>query len=245
MKTPIKVLITGATGSIAYSLLPMVASGQVFGSKQPLIIHLLARRVLPLKGVVMELEDCAYPLVRRIVATDNESVAFKDVDSVFMLASMPRHEGMQRKDLLEANVKICAAHGRALAKYASPNVRVLVVTNPCNTCALITAQYASPVIPARNITALIRLDHNRLVHQLAARHNLDDPGHISRVTIWGNHSSTQFPDSSSACIDGEPLPFKGHDTAFMNTVANRGFAVIAARNNTSALSAAKGAADHM
>ncbi|CAG2177082.1 unnamed protein product [Oppiella nova] len=244
MKSPIKVLITGATGCLAYSLIPMVANGQVYGKDQPIILHLMARRVSILEGVVMELKDCAYPLVRDVVVTSDEEIAFRDVDFVFMLASMPRREGMQRKDLLEANVKICAQHGRALACYAKQTVKVLVGCNPTNTCALITAKYASSMIPAHNITALTRLDHNRTVHQLAVKHDVNVK-RVSRVVVWGNHSNTQFPDVSNACIDGQPVPFEGHDNMLMDTVIKRGYAVLAARNNISALSAAKGAADHM
>ncbi|XP_054153482.1 malate dehydrogenase, cytoplasmic-like [Oppia nitens] len=247
MKPPIKVLITGATGSIAYSLIPMLASGQVYGLDQPIILHLFARRVNLLAGLAMEIEDSVYPLVKSFVVTDEESVAFSKVDSAFLMASTPKLPGMVRSDMLAANVRICAKHGKLLAKYAKPDVKVLVVCNPTNTCALVVAQNAAPVISSSNVTALTRLDHNRAVQMLAAYHNVRCSD-VARVAIWGNHSHTQFPDASNVLINGQLVTvakdsYYTHE--FVDSVRQRGFAVIKARNNTSALSAAKASADHM
>jgi len=246
MSSPIRVLITGAAGQIGYSLIPLVASGQVFGADQPVILHLLdiAPMAGVLNGVVMEINDCAYPLVSSVVATTDEKEAFTDIDSAFLVGSMPRREGMERKDLLAANVKIFASQGKALANYSKPDVKVLVVGNPANTNALIAAKFAAPKIPIQNFTAMTRLDQNRAAHQFATKHNAPVKD-VSRVIIWGNHSSTQFPDVSNALIKGQPVPFQGHDDAFIQLIQKRGAAVIAARKLSSALSAAKAAADHM
>lgn len=238
--------ITGAAGQIGYSLIPIVARGDVFGRQQSIVLHLLD--IPPMKtvldGVVMEINDCSFPLVQSVIATTDEAEAFKNIDAAFLVGSMPRREGMERKDLLAANVKIFASQGRALANHSKPDVKVLVVGNPANTNALIAAKFASPKIPARNITAMTRLDQNRAQYQLAARHSCQ-VSKIQRVIIWGNHSSTQFPDISNATLDGQPIKFDGHDEKFIQTIQKRGAAVIAARKLSSAMSAAKAAADHM
>ena len=256
----------GAAGQIGYSLIPLVATGQVFGADQPVILHLLDIPFMAgvLDGVVMEVNDCAYPLVDSIVATTDESEGFKGVDAAFLVGSMPRREGMERKDLLAANVKVCniyclfdqtfdsffsleqifKSQGKALANHSNPNVKVLVVGNPANTNALIAAKYAAPKIPVQNFTAMTRLDQNRAINQFAAKNNVQVK-EVSRVIIWGNHSSTQFPDISNALIRGKPVPFSGHDDAFIQLIQKRGAAVIAARKLSSAMSAAKAAADHM
>merc|ERR1712013_565035 len=243
MKSPIKVVVTGAAGQIAYSLLYQVGSGYVFGNDQPLILHLLDITPMMgvLGGVVMEIQDSALPLVRQVVPTDDASVAFKDIDAAFMVGAMPRREGMERKDLLAANVKIFKVQGEAMDKHAKKTVKVLVVGNPANTNALICSHYA-PSIPKENFSAMTRLDQNRAAGQLALK--LGKPvNSIKKVTIWGNHSSTQFPDASQATVDGQPLGLETSwlESEFMPTVQKRGAAVIAARK----LSSAKSASDHM
>jgi len=246
-KDPITVVITGAAGQIAYSLLYQVASGYVFGSDQPLVLHLLdiAPMMGVLGGVVMEIQDCALPLVRNVVATDDPNVAFKDIDAAFLVGAMPRKEGMERKDLLAANVKIFKVQGEALDQFAKKSVKVLVVGNPANTNALICSHYA-PSIPKENFSAMTRLDQNRATGQLALKTGKPITA-IKRVTIWGNHSSTQFPDASQATVDGAPLAVDPAwlQTEFVPTVQKRGAAVIAARKLSSAMSAAKAASDHM
>ena len=245
--SPLRVVITGAAGQIAYSLIYQVASGYVFGENQPLILHLLdiAPMMGVLGGVVMEIQDCAFPLVRDVVATDDPNVGFKDIDAAFLVGAMPRKEGMERKDLLAANVKIFKVQGEAMDKYAKKTVKVLVVGNPANTNALICSHYA-PSIPKENFSAMTRLDQNRAAGQLALK--LGKPvNNIKKVTIWGNHSSTQFPDASQATVDGQPLGLETSwlESEFMPTVQKRGAAVIAARKLSSAMSAAKAASDHM
>merc|ERR1712096_597198 len=230
-KDPITVCITGAAGQIAYSLLYSVAKGDVFGTSTPVILHLLdiAPMMGVLEGVVMELQDCALPLLAGVVATDKVEVAFSDIDAAFLVGAMPRREGMERKDPLAANVKIFKVQGEALDKFAKKSVKVLVVGNPANTNALICSHYA-PSIPKENFSAMTRLDQNRAAGQLAQK--LGQPiTAIKKVTIWGNHSSTQFPDASQATVNGQAL---GLDTTylqseFMPTVQKRGAAVIAAR----------------
>eukprot|EP00088_Acartia_fossae_P007121 TRINITY_DN1330_c0_g1_i15.p1 TRINITY_DN1330_c0_g1~~TRINITY_DN1330_c0_g1_i15.p1 ORF type:complete len:1382 (-),score=561.93 TRINITY_DN1330_c0_g1_i15:398-4543(-) len=249
-KKPVKtVLVTGAAGQIAYSLIYQIASGYVFGYDQPVNLHLLdiAPAMGVLNGVVMEIQDCAMELVKNVIATDDVAVAFKDVDAAFLVGAMPRREGMERKDLLAANVKIFKVQGQALDKYSSKNVKVLVVGNPANTNAFICSHYA-PSIPKENFSAMTRLDQNRATSQVANKLGLkiDD---VKNVIIWGNHSSTQFPDASKAVVKGQPAT-KLLDTAwiqqeFVPTVQKRGAAVIAARKLSSAMSAAKAACDHM
>lgn len=246
-KSPLRVVITGAAGQIAYSLIYQVASGYVFGEDQPLILHLLdiAPMMGVLNGVVMEIHDCAMTLVQDVVATDDPNVAFKDIDAAFLVGAMPRKEGMERKDLLAANVKIFKVQGEALDKFAKKSVKVLVVGNPANTNALICSHYA-PSIPKENFSAMTRLDQNRAAAQLAAK--LGQPiSAIKKVTIWGNHSSTQFPDASQATCNGSQVSVDQSwlETEFVPTVQKRGAAVIAARKLSSAMSAAKAASDHM
>lgn len=254
MSSPIRVVVTGAAGQIVYSLLYQIVKGDVFGAEQPIILHLLDIPPMMdvLNGVVMEIIDLALPLVTEIVSTADPAVAFKDVDAAFLVGAMPRKEGMERKDLLSANVKIFKVQGEALDKHAKKTVKVLVVGNPANTNALICSRYA-PSIPRENFTAMTRLDQNRGRAQIAERLKVN-VGQVNNVIIWGNHSATQVPDANSATVDlgSGPVPvtealksdewLKGE---FITTVQKRGATVIAARKMSSAVSAAKAAADHM
>jgi len=235
-------------------LIYQIASGEVFGREQPLVLHLLdiAPMMGVLNGVVMELQDCALRLLQDVVATDDPAVAFKDVEAAFLVGAMTRREGMERKDLLAANVKIFKVQGEALNQHAKKSVKVLVVGNPANTNALICSKYA-PSIPKENFTAMTRLDQNRAQAQIASRLNVG-VSKVKNVVIWGNHSSTQFPDVTYAVanINGndEKVPAAVKDdqwlkTDFITTVQKRGASVIAARKLSSALSAAKAACDHM
>ncbi|XP_076314556.1 malate dehydrogenase 1 isoform X2 [Tachypleus tridentatus] len=253
-KEPIRVVVTGAAGQIAYSLLFSVAKGDVFGPDQPVILHLLDIPPMMgvLEGVVMELMDCAFSLVRDIIPTCDEQQAFHDTEAAFLVGAMPRKEGMERKDLLAANVKIFKSQGKALDQFAKKTVKVLVVGNPANTNAFICSKYA-PSIPKENFSAMTRLDQNRAQSQIAFRLNL--PANcVTNVIIWGNHSSTQFPDASHAVVDVNGTVKKVVDCLkddaylkgeFITTVQKRGAAVIAARKLSSAMSAAKAACDHM
>ncbi|CAG9762866.1 unnamed protein product [Ceutorhynchus assimilis] len=254
MAEPLRVVVTGAAGQIAYSLLYMVAKGDVFGPNQPLILHLLDIPPMMgvLEGVVMELADCALPLLHGVVPTDDPAVAFNNVSAAFLVGAMPRKQGMERKDLLSANVKIFKVQGEALDKYAKKDVKVLVVGNPANTNALICSRYA-PSIPRENFTAMTRLDQNRAQAQIAAKINVP-VRKVSNLIIWGNHSSTQFPDASHAVVEVNgsvsSVPEVVKDQAWLNsvfveTVQKRGAAVINARKMSSAMSAAKAASDHM
>lgn len=254
MAEPIRVVVTGAAGQIAYSLIYMLSRGEVFGYDQPIILHLLdiPPMMEVLEGVVMEITDCALPLVVGVVPTADLAVAFKDVQAAFMVGSMPRKKGMERKDLLSANVKIFKEQGEALDKYAKKDVKVLVVGNPANTNALMCSKFA-PSIPKENFSAMTRLDQNRAQAAVANRLGLRI-NQVKNVIIWGNHSSTQFPDAlhASAEINGtsKPVPEALNNDPwlkedFVSTVQNRGAAVIAARKMSSAMSAAKAAADHM
>ncbi|KAK2921622.1 hypothetical protein Q8A73_001107 [Channa argus] len=254
MSEPVRVLVTGAAGQIAYSLLFSMARGDVFGKDQPIVLLLLdITPMLPvLDGVVMELQDCALPLLRDIIPTDKEEVAFKDLDAAILVGSMPRKEGMERKDLLKANVAIFKSQGAALEKYAKKTVKVLVVGNPANTNCLIAAKSA-PSIPKENFSCLTRLDHNRARSQVAMRCGVPAT-QVKNVIIWGNHSSTQYPDvhhclvnmcgSELACFEAvkDDAWLKGD---FIATVQQRGAAVIKARKLSSAMSAAKAICDHM
>ena len=249
MKDPVRVTITGAAGQIGYALLFRVASGAMLGKDQPVILQLL--EITPalgaVKGVVMELDDCAFPLLHDVTYTDDANVAFKDTDYALLVGSRPRGPGMERKDLLEANAAIFSAQGKALNDNASPNVKVLVVGNPANTNALI-AQRNAPDLDPRNFTAMTRLDHNRAMAQLAAKAGK----HVSDVEglcIWGNHSATQYPDIHRASVAGEEamsmVDMDWYTGDFIPTVQQRGAAIIEARGASSAASAANAAIDHM
>lgn len=247
---PIRVVVTGAAGQIAYSLLYMIARGDVFGKNQPLILHLLdiPPMVGVLGGVVMELADCALPLLYEVVPTTDPAIGFRNVAAAFLVGAMPRKEGMERKDLLSANVNIFKIQGQALDQHARKDVKVLVVGNPANTNALVCSHYA-PSIPCENFTAMTRLDQNRATAQIAAKLSVPVDT-IENVIIWGNHSSTQFPDASNAKVAGKSVWEAVNDLSyfqeqFVETVQKRGAAVIAARKMSSAMSAAKAACDHM
>ncbi|MGB9430394.1 MAG: malate dehydrogenase [Gammaproteobacteria bacterium] len=249
MKKPVRIAVTGTAGQIGYQLTFRIAAGDLFGPGQPLILQLLELPMAQgaLNGVVMELNDCAFPLVRGIVATDNAEVAFKDADYAILVGAKPRGAGMERKDLLLENAKIFSAQGRALNTVAKKSVKVLVVGNPANTNALITAANA-PRIPAKNITSMMRLDQNRAMSQLATRTgaHVND---VKRLTIWGNHSSTQYPDIHQATVKGKPamklVDENWVKNEFIPTVQQRGAAVIKARGASSAASAASAAIDHL
>jgi malate dehydrogenase len=254
MKPVIKVLVTGAAGNIAYSLIGMIAKGDVFGFDQPVQLNLLDIPLMAgvLEGVVMELEDGAYPLLHKVLATVDEKEAFTDIDVAFLVGAMPRKEGMERKDLLAANVKIFKSQGKALDTVAKKSVKVLVVGNPANTNCLIARKYA-PSIPSENFSALTRLDMNRAKAQIAKRLNVLVKD-VRRCVIWGNHSNTQFADVAHAVVNVNgveiPVPQAVKDDAwiegeFLKTIQVRGAAVIKARKLSSALSAANAAADHM
>ena len=249
MKNPVRVTITGAAGNIGYALAFRVAAGDMLGPDQPVILQLL--EITPaldaLKGVAMELNDCAFPLLRGLVTTDDANVAFKDCDYALLVGARPRGPGMERKDLLAANGAIFGPQGKALNDHASRHVKVLVVGNPANTNALI-AQAAAPDLNPRNFTAMTRLDHNRALSQLAEKtgtHSTD----IAKMTIWGNHSSTQYPDISHATVQGKPAKGLIEDSWYKDTfipvVQQRGAAIIKARGASSAASAASAAIDHM
>jgi len=249
MKTPVRVAVTGAAGQIGYALLFRIAAGDMLGPDQPVILHLLEiTPALPaLNGVVMELEDCAFPLLAGVVATDDANVAFKDVDYALLVGARPRGPGMERKDLLSANGAIFGPQGKALNAHARRDVKVLVVGNPANTNALI-AQANAPDLDPRCFTAMVRLDHNRAKGQLAAKagaHNTD----VRKMIIWGNHSSTQYPDIHHATVKGKPalslVDQAWYEKEFIPTVQQRGAAIIKARGASSAASAASAAIDHM
>lgn len=249
MKSPVRVAVTGAAGQISYSLLFRIASGAMLGDDQPVILHCL--EITPaleaLNGVVMELDDCAFPLLHDIIATDDAEVAFKDIDYALLVGAKPRGPGMERKDLLEGNAAIFSAQGKALNKVASRDVKVLVVGNPANTNALIAQQNAPDLNPA-NFTAMTRLDHNRALAQLAQK---ADSHHskVKRMIIWGNHSATQYPDLRFSLVDGksarELVDQPWIEDEFIPVVQQRGAAIIKARGASSAASAANAAVDHM
>ncbi|MEQ9509712.1 MAG: malate dehydrogenase [Alloalcanivorax xenomutans] len=249
MKAPVRVAVTGAAGQISYSLLFRIASGDMLGKDQPVILQLL--EITPaleaLKGVVMELEDCAFPLVAGIVQTDDANVAFKDADYALLVGARPRGPGMERKDLLEANAAIFSAQGKAINDNASKGIKVLVVGNPANTNALI-AQRNAPDIDPRQVTAMTRLDHNRAMAQQANKlgKTVND---VKKMTIWGNHSSTQYPDLHHCEVDGkvaiDQIEQDWYEADYIPTVQQRGAAIIKARGASSAASAANAAIDHM
>jgi malate dehydrogenase len=249
MKSPVNVAITGAAGQIGYALAFRIASGQMLGPDQPIRLHLL--EVTPalgaLAGVVMELQDCAFPTLQGIVPTDDARVGFRDCDYALLVGARPRGPGMERKDLLLANAQIFSAQGRALDEVAHRDVRVLVVGNPANTNALIAAANA-PGIARNNFTAMMRLDHNRSLAQLAERTGTHTSA-IRRMVVWGNHSATQYPDISGCTIAGRPAPelieAAWYREQFIPTIQQRGAAIIKARGASSAASAASAAIDHM
>ena len=249
MKKPVTVAITGAAGQIGYALAFRVASGQMLGADQPVNLHLL--EITPalgaLQGVVMEIQDCAFPTVETVVATDDAKVAFHGCNVAMLVGARPRGPGMERKDLLMANAQIFSAQGKALDAVADRDVKVLVVGNPANTNALI-AQRNAPGLKARNFTAMTRLDHNRAVSQLAKK-TASHPTRIRRMTIWGNHSSTQYPDLNHATVDGKAartlVDEKWISESFIPVVQQRGAAIIKARGASSAASAASAAIDHV
>ncbi len=249
MKKPVTVTITGAAGQIGYQLAFRVASGQLLGPDQPVNLHLLeiTPALAALNGVVMELNDCAFPSLNRVVATDDARVAFKDCGAALLVGARPRGPGMERKDLLLANAQIFSAQGKAMNEVASRDIRVLVVGNPANTNALIASTNA-PTIDRRQFTAMTRLDHNRALGQLAEKTGSHTTA-IRRMTIWGNHSATQYPDISHATIDGKParalVDQKWYREQFIPTVQQRGAAIIKARGASSAASAASAAIDHV
>ncbi len=249
MKQPVRVAVTGAAGQISYSLLFRIASGQLLGPDQPIILHMLeiTPAMKALQGVAMELEDCAFPLLHDMVLSDDAEVGFKDVEYALLVGARPRGPGMERKDLLEANAAIFSAQGKAINKVANRNIKILVVGNPANTNALI-AQRNAPDIDPRNFTAMTRLDHNRALSQLAVKtgKSIND---ITHMTIWGNHSSTQYPDIHHAKVAGQDamglIDQDWYETNFIPTVQKRGAAIIDARGASSAASAANAAIDHM
>ncbi len=249
MKTPVRVAITGAAGQISYSIIFRIASGSMLGPDQPVILQLL--EIPPamdaLNGVVMELNDCAFPLVAGIVATDDPNVAFKDTDYAILVGARPRGPGMERSDLLKANAQIFSVQGKALSDNANPEIKILVVGNPANTNALITLKNA-PNLNPKNITAMMRLDHNRSLSQIAAKTDSHSTK-VDNMVVWGNHSATQYPDISYATVDGTPVKSLVDDewnvNEFIPVVQQRGAAIIKARGASSAASAASAAVDHM
>ncbi|WP_096084466.1 malate dehydrogenase [Agaribacterium haliotis] len=249
MKAPVRVAVTGAAGQISYSLLFRIAAGEMLGKDQPVILQML--EITPaldaLKGVAMELEDCAFPLLAGMVCTDDANVAFKDADFALLVGARPRGPGMERKDLLEANAAIFSVQGKAINDHASRDIKVLVVGNPANTNALI-AQRNAPDIDPRQFTAMMRLDHNRAMSQVSEKlgKSIND---VSNMTIWGNHSSTQYPDLHHAKVAGgiavEQVEQDWYENTFIPDVQQRGAAIIKARGASSAASAANAAIFHM
>ena len=252
VKQPVRVAVTGAAGQIGYSLLFRIASGEMLGKDQPVILQLLEvpfeKAQQALKGVIMELEDCAFPLVAGIVATDDPNVAFKDADIALLVGARPRGPGMERKDLLQENAKIFTVQGKALNDVASRDVKVLVVGNPANTNAYIAMKSAPDLNPA-NFTAMLRLDHNRALSQLAAKTGRA-VADIENMVVWGNHSPTMYADYRFATVNGDSVKALVNDeewnrTVFLPTVGKRGAAIIEARGLSSAASAANAAIDHI
>jgi len=251
-KKPVRVAVTGAAGQIGYALLFRIASGEMLGKDQPVILQLLEipdeKAQNALKGVMMELEDCAFPLLAGMQAHSDPKAAFKDTDYALLVGARPRGPGMERKDLLSANAQIFTAQGKALDASASRDVRVLVVGNPANTNAYI-AMKSAPSLPRGNFTAMLRLDHNRAASQIAARTG-KAVADIEKLAVWGNHSPTMYADYRFATIGGQPVKSMINDEAwnrdtFLPTVGKRGAAIIAARGLSSAASAANAAIDHM
>lgn len=250
MKPPIRIAVTGAAGQIGYSLLFRIAAGDMLGNDQPVFLQLLdIPQLLPsLKGVMMELEDCAFPLLAGVIATDDPNTAFRDIGIAMLVGARPRGKGMERKDLLEANGAIFITQGRALDEVARRDVKVLIVGNPANTNAYIAMKNA-PGLKPENFSAMMRLDHNRALSQIAAK--VGQPvSSIRKVIIWGNHSATQYPDLNHAETDGNKISLLINDPAwvedyFIPTVQKRGAVVIEARGSSSAASAANAAIDHV
>jgi malate dehydrogenase len=249
MKSPVRVAVTGAAGQIGYSLLFRIAAGEMLGSDQPIIFQLLeiTPALKALEGVVMEIDDCAYPLVAGFVLTDDVNVAFKDVDYALLVGAKPRGAGMERSDLLEANGGIFKVQGKALNDHASRDVRVVVVGNPANTNAN-TAMINAPDLNPKNFTALTRLDHNRALAQLAAE-TKSDVSDIKKMIIWGNHSTTQYPDLSHTTVAGKAahdlVDRNWYENDYIPRVAKRGAEIIEARGASSAASAANAAIAHI
>ncbi len=249
MKPAVRVTVTGAAGQISYGLLFRIASGAMLGEDQPVILQML--EITPaldaLHGVAMELDDCAFPLLHDVICTDDAAVAFKDADYALLVGARPRGPGMERKDLLEANAAIFSAQGKAIDSVASRDIKVLVVGNPANTNALI-AQRNAPSIDPRNFTAMTRLDHNRSLTQLAKKTGVTITD-VTHMTIWGNHSATQYPDLYNAKVGDKPamelVEQSWLEDEFIPTVQQRGAAIIKARGASSAASAANAAIDHM
>lgn len=249
MKQPVRVTVTGAAGQIGYALLFRIASGSMLGNDQPVILQLLD--ITPaqnaLNGVKMELDDCAFPLLAGVVCTDDPKVAFKDADYALLVGARPRGPGMERKDLLEANAAIFSVQGKAIAEVANKNIKVLVVGNPANTNALIAQRNAIGIEP-KNFTAMTRLDHNRAMSQLAEKTGTT-VNDVTNMTIWGNHSSTQYPDLFHAKVKGktaiELVDQEWYKGTYIPAVQQRGATIIAARGASSAASAANAAIDHM
>lgn len=249
MKPAVRVTVTGAAGQISYGLLFRIASGAMLGEDQPVILQML--EITPaldaLHGVAMELDDCAFPLLHDVICTDDAAVAFKDADYALLVGARPRGPGMERKDLLEANAAIFSAQGKAIDNVASRNIKVLVVGNPANTNALI-AQRNAPSIDPRNFTAMTRLDHNRSLTQLAKKTGVTI-NDVTHMTIWGNHSATQYPDLYNAKVGEKPamelVEQSWFEDEFIPTVQQRGAAIIKARGASSAASAANAAIDRM
>ncbi len=251
-KSPVRVAVTGAAGQIGYALLFRIASGEMLGKDQPVILQLLEipdeKAQNALKGVIMELDDCAFPLLAGIEAHSDPVAAFKNTDYALLVGARPRGPGMERSDLLAANAQIFTAQGKALNASASRNVKVLVVGNPANTNAYI-AMKSAPDLPAKNFTAMLRLDHNRAASQIAAKTG-KPVSSIEKLAVWGNHSPTMYADYRFATIDGKPVKALINDDVwnkdtFLPTVGKRGAAIIAARGVSSAASAANAAIDHM
>ena len=252
MKSPLRVAVTGAAGQIGYSLLFRIASGEMLGKDQPVFLQMLEipdeKAQAALRGVMMELEDCAFPLLADMVAASDPKVAFKDADVAVLVGARPRSKGMERKDLLEANGAIFVPQGKALDAVASRDVKVLVVGNPANTNCLIAMKNA-PGLKPQQFTGMMRLDHNRALSQLAAKTG-QPVGSIEKVIVWGNHSPTMYPDYRFATIGGQPAPKVVNDeqwyrNVFIPTVGKRGAAIIEARGLSSAASAANAAIDHV
>lgn len=249
MKTPVQITVTGAAGQIAYSLLFRIAAGEMLGLDQPIVLRCLeiTPAMKALEGVLMEIDDCAFPLVRDMVPTDDANVAFQDADYALLVGAKPRGPGMERSDLLEANAGIFKVQGKALNDNASRNVKVVVVGNPANTNAL-TAMRCAPDLPATSFTAMTRLDHNRAIAQLAAKTGTDVTA-IKKMIIWGNHSTTQYPDISHAIVDGRPakdlVDQEWFENSYIPRVAKRGAEIIDARGASSAASAGNAAISHI